>query len=232
MINLSIRQGSTGTAKNLLPLPLPKLVVFYNGTDEKEDETTLSLSDAFKEEIRRNVLHKYSGMNEKTDESRIQSEVEKIFRDADPDIEVKVRMININHGHNREMLSKCRPLGEYAWFVAQVRNNQADCSSTEDDKQTGICSAIDRAIDEMPKDFEIKKFITANRAEVKDMCLTEYNETETMEMMKEEGRQETMILNIKNLMDSTGWSAEKAMDSLKIPKDQRLILSADLFKNA
>ena len=30
--------------KKLLPLPLPKLVVFYNGTDEKEDECTLSLS--------------------------------------------------------------------------------------------------------------------------------------------------------------------------------------------
>ncbi len=78
-------------------------------------------------------------------------------------------------------------------------------------------------------EFEIKKFIIANRAEVKDMCLTEYNETETMEMMKEEGRQETMVLNIKNLMDSTGWTAEKAMDSLKIPKDQRLTLYADLL---
>lgn len=64
------------------------------------------------------------------------------------------------------------------------------------------------------------------------MCLTEYNETETMEMIKEEGRQETMVLNIKNLMDSTGWTAEKAMDSLKIPKDQRLTLYADLFRNA
>ena len=38
--------------KKLLPLPLPKLVVFYNGTDKIEDETTLTLSDAFKEEIR------------------------------------------------------------------------------------------------------------------------------------------------------------------------------------
>ena len=142
--------------KKLLPLPLPKLVVFYNGTDEKEDECTLSLSDACKEEIRQNMLHKYSRMNEKTDESRIQAEVEQIFHDADPDIEVKVRMININHGHNREMLSKCRPPGEYAWFVAQVRNNQADCS--------------------------------------------------------------------------TGWTAEKAMDTLKIPKDQRISLYVDLFR--
>lgn len=63
------------------------------------------------------MLHRYSGMNKKPDESRIQAEVEQILHDADPDIEVKVRMININHGHNREMLSKCRPLGEYAWFV-------------------------------------------------------------------------------------------------------------------
>ena len=31
---------------------------------------------------------------------------------------------------------------------------------------------------EMPDDFLIKKFILANRAEVKDMCLTEYNEEE------------------------------------------------------
>ena len=42
----------------------------------------------------------------------------------------------------------------------------------------------------MPGDFEIKKFITANRAEVKDMCLTEYDEAETMEMFREEGREE------------------------------------------
>ena len=171
--------------------------------------------------------------------------MEQIFHDADPDIEVKVRMININHGHNREMLSKCRPLGEYAWFVAQVRNNQTDGSSTEDDKradystgeddaQTGIGSAIDKAIDEMPEDFEIKKFITANRAEVKDMCLTEYNEEEAMEMLKEEGRQEglqeTMILNIHNLMDSIGCTAEKAMDLLKVPQEQRITLYLNLSK--
>ena len=217
--------------KKLLPLPLPKLVVFYNGVDEKEDETTLSLGDAFKEEIRQNILRRYSGMNEKPDECRIQAEAEQIFRNSDPDIEVKVRMININHGHNREMLSKCRPLTEYAWFVAQVRNNQADGSTGEDDAQMGIGNAIDRAIDEMPEDFEIKKFITANRAEVKDMCLTEYNEAETMDMLRQEERLETRLLDIKNLMDSTGWTAEKAMDTLKIPKDQRTSFYADLFRN-
>lgn len=42
----------------------------------------------------------------------------------------------------------------------------------------------------MPEDFEIKKFIVSNRAEVKDMCLTEYNETETMELLRQEALQE------------------------------------------
>ena len=221
--------GLNRYGKKLLPLPLPKLVTFYNGNDEKEDETVLSLSAAFREEIRQNVMRRHSENGEKTDDTEISAEVEQIFHSASPDIEVNVRMININHGHNKKLLSACRPLEEYAWFVEQAQKN---LSADKNGKISVTGDAIDNTIDEMPEDFQIKKFITANRAEVKDMCLTEYNETETMEMMKEEGRQETMILNIKNLMDSTGWSAEKAMDSLKIPKDQRLILSADLFKNA
>ena len=108
--------------KKLLPLPLPKLVVFYNGEEKQEDETVLRLSDAFKEEIRRNVTNRYSQNRVAQDKKKISEEVEQIFQDADPDIEVKVRMININYGHNEEMLRKCKPLGEYAWFVAQVRN--------------------------------------------------------------------------------------------------------------
>lgn len=78
------------------------------------------------------------------------------------------------------------------------------------------------------------------------MCLTEYNEAETMEMLKEEARQEgrqtgrqegrqegkheTRLLDIRNLMDCMGWSAEKAMDALKIPQNQRAALYTGLSK--
>ena len=48
-----------------------------------------------------------------------------------------------------------------------------------------IESAIDNALDEMPDVFVIKQFLMANRADVKDMCLTEYNEAEVMEMFRE-----------------------------------------------
>ena len=67
------------------------------------------------------------------------------------------------------------------------------------------------------------------------MCLTEYNETETLELFRQEGRQEgqqeTMLLNIRKLMNNTGWSADKIMDMLEIPQNQRKALSIRLGKN-
>ena len=51
-------------------------------------------------------------------------------------------------------------------------------------------SAIDKAISTMPKEYLIKPFLEAHRAEVKGMLLTEYNEAEQMELFKEDGRRE------------------------------------------
>lgn len=230
--------GLNQYGKSLLPLPIPKLVVFYNGENEKEDEVILRLSDAFKEEIRQNIIHRNAENNKTFDDAQMAAEVERLFQEASPDIEVRVRMININYGHNKEILTACRPLREYAWFVEQVRKNHAAIKSGGGEL-VGISAAIDRAIDDMPDDFEIKKFIMANRAEVIDMCLTEYNESETLEMFRQEGRMEglqegqmeTWLLAIKNIMDSTGWTADHIMEMLKIPQDQRAALYASLSKN-
>ena len=53
-----------------------------------------------------------------------------------------------------------------------------------------IADAVDLAIDDMPDGWLIKPCLLANRAEVKNMCITEYNEAETMQLFKEEGRKE------------------------------------------
>ena len=42
--------------------------------------------------------------------------------------------------------------------------------------------------DDMPMDYAIRMFLIGNQAEVKGMCITEYNEAETMKMFREEGR--------------------------------------------
>ena len=99
------------------------------------------------------------------------------------DVEVNVRLININLGNNKELLESCRPLKEYSWFVDGVRNKK-------DQGKLTLEEAVDRTIDEMPEDFQIREFLVGNRAEVKNMCLTEYNEAETMQLCKEEGRAE------------------------------------------
>ncbi len=78
------------------------------------------------------------------------------------------------------MLSSCRPLKEYAWLVARIRENQ---------QAMAIGAAVDRAIQEMPDDFETRQFLIGHRAEVKDMCITEYNEAQTLQMIREEGRE-------------------------------------------
>lgn len=125
--------------------------------DEKED-TVLKLSDAF--------------VSEK-DAERGRAQLEY-------DIEVKVRMININHGHNQPLMDQCSPLAEYAWLVDRIRKNSV---------QMEIESAVDKAIDDMPDSYQIRKYLVANRSEVKNMCITEYNEAETMRMLREEAEE-------------------------------------------
>ena len=56
-------------------------------------------------------------------------------------------------------------------------------------RRTWIEDAVDKAIEGMSDDFVIRKFLIGHRAEVKDMCITEYNEAETMQMIREEGRE-------------------------------------------
>ena len=90
-------------------------------------------------------------------------------------------MININYGHNRELMEKCKPLAEYAWFVDTVRKN-LDTMEIE--------SAVDKAINAMPGDFEIRAYLVGNREEVRMDFITEYNEEEHMRLVRRDAKEE------------------------------------------
>ena len=47
-------------------------------------------------------------------------------------------------------------------------------------------AAVEAAIQEMPKDFEIHGFLVANRAEVRRMLLTEYDEEKVLAQERKE----------------------------------------------
>ena len=91
-------------------------------------------------------------------------------------------MLNINYGKNQQLMDACEPLKEYAWLVDAVRRHQSE--------KMDLDAAVDAALDEMPDAFVIKPFILENKAEVKSMFLTEYNEEKVMEKERQEGRQE------------------------------------------
>lgn len=98
----------------LISLPTPKCVVFYNGTKEMPEEQILKLSDAFEDTT------------------------------AKADVELTVRMLNINHGHNSLLMGKCRVLKEYAEFVDITRKFMLE----EKHVETALAEAVDYCIEQ------------------------------------------------------------------------------------
>ena len=167
----------------LIALPVPKLVVLYNGRDEKPDEQVLRLGDAFKEGIRQNLRERWKGKYAgKEGAVLLEEEACAVLAQADPDIEVRVRLVNINYGRSIGIMSTCAPLREYAWLVDRIRRNM--------DAGLGLAGAADKALLDMPEGFGVKGQLMEHRAEVVGMWITEYNEAETMQMFREEGRRE------------------------------------------
>ena len=135
------------------------------------------------------------------------------------DVEVTVRMLNINYGKNKSLLEACKPLLEYSWIVREIRKNR---------KYMDIKQAIDSVIDNLPDDFVTKSFLEIHKAEVGTMLLTEYNEIQREELLlnkgmkkgMKKGMEKGMIKAITNMMNKLKLSAEQAMDVLNIPKEE------------
>ena len=121
----------------------------------------------------------YNGTAEKEDRSILR--LSDSFA-GEADIEVRVTMVNINFGHNKALLDACRPLKEYAWFVDQVRIHCRKAETLEE--------AVDAALEDLPADALMKPFLIANKAEVKRMCITEYDEARTFAEQRAEGWEE------------------------------------------
>ena len=104
--------------------------------------------------------------------------------------------------------------------IKEIRKNR---------KTMEIEEAVDKALEDMSKEYVIKPFLDAHKTEVSGMLLTEYNEAETMELFRQEGRTEgrkegriegidqNRVESIKNIMDGLKYTAQQAMDLLKIP---------------
>ena len=123
-------------SSSLQKIPAPKFMVFYNGTDAVDDRVELRLSNAYEHLA------------------------------GEPDLELKVLMLNVNEGHNKELMEQCQTLKEYAIYVARVRKYASEMNLND---------AVARAIDECIKEGILVEFLRKNRSEVKMVSILEYD---------------------------------------------------------
>ena len=78
-------------------------------------------------------------------------------KEEEPELELKVRYLNINQGCNRELMERCRTLREYSEFVSRIRKYAVG--------ETAIGEAVDRAVTECIKEGILADFLRGQRAE-------------------------------------------------------------------
>lgn len=135
----------------LIPLPTPQCIVFYNGKRELPEEQILRLSDAFEN------------------------------KERNASIELEVKMLNINYGHNTELMSKCRMLKEYSEFVEISR----EFVSQNNNINIALNTAIDYCIEQNILSNQLRQY----RAEVLDMMLGQFDKKKYECSLRNEGRE-------------------------------------------
>ena len=132
-------------APQLVKIPTPNFVVFYNGDKEIGDSCVLKISDSFEHPT------------------------------EDPGLELKVKVLKIAPGKNKELLDTCQTLKEYMLFVERVRLHA---------KTMTVGAAVHRAVTECIREGILSDFLSQNRAEVIAVSIFEYDEERELALMR------------------------------------------------
>ena len=181
----------------LLKIPTPQYIVFYNGTTSMPDRKELRLSDAFQQPTEQ------------------------------PDIEVVAHMLNINYGHNKELMKRCRKLKEYAQFIDIIRHYLKGNEHLSNEQ------AISKAIDDCIQNNILRDILQKERLRVMASILSEFDEVGYKEMIRqeayedayeegheaglEEGREQELAHGVKSyikLAQSIGYAESKIVTML------------------
>lgn len=133
-----------------LKLATPRYIIFYNGLTEEPDRQELRLTASFTK------------------------------KDEPSCLECVAQVVNINFGHNKELMTACKKLYDYSYFIAAVRKNL--------DNGMVLKEAVDHAVSRCIQEDVLKHFLTRHRAEVTNVILEEYNEELHEKTLYEQGR--------------------------------------------
>ena len=174
-------------------IPAPRFVVFYNGEEEQPDRQILKLSELY----------------------AVKEEV--------PKLEMEILMLNVNQGHNPELMEACHALWEYAEYTGRVRKYAKD---------QPIAEAVERAITECIREGVLKEFLEKNRREAKNVSIYEYDQEKHIRQEREEaweaGERKGEENKLKELIQkklAKGKSVSEIAEALEEEEDtiQRLV---------
>lgn len=174
-------------------LPTPHFVVFYNGERKQPDRKILKLSDLY-------------------------SVVEKEYK-----LNLEVLMLNINSGHNPELMESCHTLWEYAEYTNRVRTYA---------KEMAVDKAVEQAVTECIQEGILKEFLEKNKAEAMKVSIYEYDEERHIRQEREEaweeGREAVLQSLIRKKLEK-GKSLREIADELETEEGEirRLIESIE-----
>lgn len=168
----------------------------------------------------------YNGL-ERKEEEFAQKLSDSFEDDKEGCIELIVRTININYGHNKKLMEKCRPLADYAYFVDEVRKNLETMELRE---------AVEKAVDICIEKDILKDFLLEQKAEVIAMSIYEYNEEYVKKTLFEDGydlgkadgeasggirgKAKTIVMNIESVMRNFHVDIMKACEGLGITVEE------------
>ena len=165
-----------------LEIPTPHFIMFYNGEEDQGDISEYKLSAMF-------------------------SRPEEY-----PQIELIVKIVNINDGQDNKVINGCRTLQEYAKFVAMIRENR---------KTMKTHKAVIKAVNDCIEQGILREFLLKNKARVIRMSIYEYDAKRQRKFDREEGREEERANTERERM-----RAEKAERELKAAKERITELEA------
>ncbi|UTD04310.1 Rpn family recombination-promoting nuclease/putative transposase [Treponema denticola] len=136
-------------SRKLLNIPTPEFYVFYNGDETYPSDKTLKLSDAF---------------------------IEKTVK---PNLELTVKIININQQNHHPLLKNCKTMYEYTIFVETVRRW----------KKTDPQNGFQKAIEECIANDILRDYLKRKTKEVLNMLLAEYDYETDIAVQRAEERE-------------------------------------------
>ena len=85
--------------------------------------------------------------------------------------------MDINEGYNQTLMESCQILKEYAQYVSKVRTYKKTLSLNE---------AVEKAVEECIQEGILQEFLLANKAEVVEMSIFEYDREWEEEILRKE----------------------------------------------